>query len=266
MIGMAVEVPPIPGRVLAVGAHPDDIEFMAGGTMAHWAAAGAQVTYCIVTDGTAGSRDPNMTREQLAAIRQAEQRAAAAAAGVQEVVFLGYRDGRLEANLAVRFDIARVIRRVRPDVLITGDPTMRWDATFGYINHPDHIATGDATLAAVMPTANTLLAAPELTAEGLEPHDVPEVWLGSWGKGSTWIPLTEEDMARKAAALREHQSQLGDWDVEPRVREWAERTAEMAREQGVECQFAESFVRIILRRPEPEAQAAESEAAVEATA
>jgi LmbE family N-acetylglucosaminyl deacetylase len=249
---MPIEVPPTPERVLAVAAHPDDLEFMAGGTMARWAADGARITYCIVTDGASGSRDPSMSSERLIVLRQEEQRTAAAVIGVEEVIFLGYPDGRLEPTLELRFNIARVIRRVRPDVLITGDPTMRWSATFGYINHPDHIAAGEATLAAVMPTANTLLAAPELLAEGLEPHDVSEVLLSSWGTGNLYVPLSEEDLARKARALQAHVSQLGGRDMLPMMREWGGRTAEAAREQGLDCTYAEGFVRIVLRQPQLE--------------
>lgn len=262
---MAGEVPPTPSRVLAVAAHPDDIEFMAGGTMAHWAAAGAEITYCILTDGAAGSRDPAMTHARLVALRQQEQRAAAAVCGVHNVIFLGYPDGRLQPTLEVRFAIARVIRQVRPEAVITSDPTLRWSSNFGYINHPDHIAAGDATLAAIMPTANTLLAAPELLAEGLAPHDVSEVYLASWGNANAWVPLTEQDLARKIAALREHHSQLDGWEeAESMVREWASRTAEAAREQGIDCTYAESFLRITLRQPDirrQEAEAASPEAA-----
>jgi LmbE family N-acetylglucosaminyl deacetylase len=263
---MTAEVPPTPSRVLAVVAHPDDIEFMAGGTIARWAAAGAEITYCILTDGAAGSRDPSMTNARLAALRQQEQRAAAAACGVHNVIFLGYPDGRLEPTLAVRFAIARVIRQVRPEVVITNDPTLRWSSNFGYINHPDHIAAGEATLAAIMPTANTRLAAPELLAEGLEPHDVSHVYLASWGNANVYIPLTEEDLGRKIAALREHHSQLGDWaEAESMVREWAGRTAEMARAHGIDCAFAEGFLRITLRQPDARKQeeAAETPEAAE---
>lgn len=249
---MSVEVSPTPERVLAVVAHPDDIEFMAGGTMGRWAAEGAAITYCILTDGAAGSRDPEMSHERLIATRQQEQRAAAATTGVTNVIFLSHADGRLQHTLELRFAIARVIRQVRPDVVVTMDPTLRWSAN--YINHPDHIVAADATLAAIMPTANTLLAAPELLAEGLEPHDVGEVLLSGFGHADSWIPLTEEDMARKIAALREHHSQLDGWDVEPMVREWAVRAATAAQEHGLECAFAESFVRIVLRRPEPSEQ------------
>lgn len=263
---MTAEIPPRPERILAVVAHPDDIDFMAAGSIAWWTSQGASVTYCVITDGTAGSRDPAMTQARLAAIRQVEQRAAAAIVGVKEVIFLGYPDGRLEHTLALRFDIARVIRRVRPDAIICGDPTMRWSDNFGYINHPDHIAAADATLAAIMPTANTLLAAPELLAEGLEPHDVAEVYLSSFGNGKVFIPLTEEHVQAKVAALREHHSQLDDWDVEPRMREWMGKVGEHAREHGLDCQYAESFVRIVLRQPATTAAKADEIAEVAETA
>jgi LmbE family N-acetylglucosaminyl deacetylase len=256
---MAVEIPSTPERALVVAAHPDDIEFMAGGTVARWTAEGAQVTFCLITDGASGSRDPNMTHERLVATRQEEQRAAAAALGVQEVIFLGYPDGRLQASLEVRFDIARVIRRTRPEVVIAQDPTTRY--TNFYINHPDHIAAADATLAAIMPTANTLLAAPELLAEGLEPHDVKEVLLSNFSSGTTWVPLEEAHVLAKIAALREHHSQLDGWEMEPVVREWLGRAAEAAREQGLACDFAESFFRIVLRRPDRAAQPDDTEAA-----
>jgi LmbE family N-acetylglucosaminyl deacetylase len=159
---------PNPQRVLIVAAHPDDGEFMAGGTLAHWSAQGASIHYCLVTDGTGGSRDPNQTPEQLAAIRREEQRNAAKVLGSDDVTFLGYVDGRVEPTLELRFQIARVIRRVRPDVVITQDPNFRYSST--YINHPDHRAVADATLAAIMPIANTRLSALELLEEGLEPH------------------------------------------------------------------------------------------------
>jgi LmbE family N-acetylglucosaminyl deacetylase len=265
---MAADLPPTPSRVLAVAAHPDDIEFMAGGTMAHWAADGAEITYLILTDGAAGSRDPEMTHQRLIETRQEEQRAAAAECGVHNVIFLGHPDGRLVASLELRFAIARVIRQVQPEVVVTGDPTMRWSSNFGYINHPDHIAAGDATLAAIMPTANTLLAAPELLAEGLEPHDVDHVYLSSWGNATTWVPLSERDMECKINALRAHYSQLKDWNPQEGVREWAEKAAASAREQGIECDYAEGFVRITLRQPEsrPDEETADSPEAAESAA
>lgn len=243
---------PTPQRVLVVVAHPDDIEFMCAGTLARWAAQGAEVYYLLLTDGTGGSRDPEMTPERLAEIRRREQRAAAQAIGVREVFFLGYVDGRLEPTLEVRFNIARVIRQVRPNVVVCQDPTFRFSRT--YINHPDHRAAADATLAAIMPTANTRLAALELLDEGLEPHDVEEVYLAGPVHPDVWIPLEPQHFEGKLASLRLHTSQLGDWNPEPMLREWAAESARVAREHGIECELAEDFTYIDLRREQPEPQ------------
>ncbi len=243
---MAPQPPnPAPKSVLIVAPHPDDAEFTAGGTLAHWHSLGASIHYCLVTDGISGSRDPKQTPEQLAKIRHDEQRAAAAVLGCTDITFLGYPDGRVEPSLALRWDIARVIRKVRPDVVITQDPLFRYGPT--YINHPDHRAVADATLAAIMPTANTLLAALDLLEEGLEPHDVHEIYLGSAVNPTVYVPLTTEDLDRKFAALREHHSQLDGWSGEQMVRDWAAEAARMAREAGIDCEFAERFGYIRLK-------------------
>ena len=162
----------VPQRVLIVAAHPDDAEFMAGGSLAAWHRQGASIHFCLVTDGTGGSRDPDMTPAELARIRREEQRGAARELGSDDVTFLGHIDGRVEASLELRMEIARVIRRVRPDTMVVQDPLFRYSSN--YINHPDHIAVANATLAAIMPVANTRLSALELLDEGLEPHDVHE--------------------------------------------------------------------------------------------
>lgn len=250
---------PRPRRVLIVAPHPDDAEFMAGGTLARWRRQGASIHFCVVTNGMSGSRDPEQTPEKLIALRQNEQRAAAAVLGCTDIHFLNYPDGRVEHTLELRWDIARVIRRVRPDVLITQDPLFRYGPT--YINHPDHRAVADATLAAIMPTANTLLAALDLLEEGLEPHDVREVYLSAALNPTVWVPLTSEDLETKFAALREHHSQLDGWTGEQRVRDWAADAAQQAREHGIECEFAERFAYVRLQPDlEDEPQEAQAEA------
>ena len=238
---------PKPQRVLVVAAHPDDGEFMCGGSLAHWHSLGASIHYLLVTDGTGGSRDPNMTGAKLAEIRREEQRNAARVLGSDDVTFLGYVDGRVEPTLELRLEIARVIRRVRPDVIVSQDPLFRYMPN--YINHPDHRAVADATLAAIMPTANTLLSAPELNAEGLEPHDVSEVYLSVAMNPTVWVPLTDDDLNRKMASLREHKSQMGDWDPEQMVREWAAEAGKQAREHGIQCEYAEGFALVQLQAP-----------------
>ncbi|MFQ5617039.1 MAG: PIG-L deacetylase family protein, partial [Anaerolineales bacterium] len=159
---------PQPERVLVISAHPDDPDFGAAGTVACWAKSGAKITYVIVTDGSKGSSEPDMTSKELIEIRETEQRAAAEVLGVAEVVFLGYEDGRAANTIELRRDLVRQIRLHRPDVLITHDPAARI-INNRYINHPDHRAVGDAALDAVFPLARDRLNFPEHEAEGLEP-------------------------------------------------------------------------------------------------
>ncbi len=251
---------PNPQRVLIVAPHPDDAEFMAGGTMARWARTGAYIHFLLITDGTGGSREPEQTPAQLAAIRREEQLNAARVLGAQDVTFLGYPDGRVEPTLELRFAIARVIRQVRPDVVICGDPLFRYSPT--YINHPDHRAVADATLAAIMPTANTRLSALELLEEGLEPHDVSEVYLSHPVTPTIFVPVTEDDIRRQCQALMAHASQMADWKPEEMIREWSRKTAEKAREHGIECDFAEAFAYVRLHNPAQQSKPeANSEAA-----
>ncbi len=242
---MAPKPNPRPRHILIVAPHPDDAEFMAGSVLAHWHSLGATIHFLLVTDGISGSRDPNQTPDQLAAIRRAEQIAAARVLGCEDVQFLGYPDGRVEPTLQLRWDIARTIRRVKPDVVLTMDPSFRFSEN--YINHPDHRAVADATLAAIMPTANTLLAALDLAEEGLEPHDVSEVYLSAASKATVWVPITEEDMQRQMDALREHKSQLGDWSPGDTLKDWAKRAADEGRENGVDVgEYAQAFAYVRL--------------------
>ncbi len=164
-------------RVLVVTAHPDDVDFGSAGTVAAFTSAGVEVTYCIVTDGDAGGSDRSMSRGDMAALRRDEQRAAAAAVGVTDVRFLGHPDGLVEASRALRRDISRVIRQVRPERVLTQSPERNWDAIFA--SHPDHLATGEAAVCAVYPDARNPFAHPELLDEGLEPWSVSELWIMS---------------------------------------------------------------------------------------
>jgi LmbE family N-acetylglucosaminyl deacetylase len=198
----------IPGFYSLTSAHPDDIEFGCAGTVARWVSEGAHVTYALLTNGAAGSSDPNMTRQRLAELREAEQRAAAKALGVEQVEFLGHEDGLLEPSLEVRKQVVRLIRRVRPEVVVTTDPTTRYFAD-RYINHPDHRAAGEVTLAAVIPGSDTRLAYPELLDEGLEPVKLVGVWLMMNPEPNLVVDVGDFiDM--KVESLRCHVSQLGD--------------------------------------------------------
>jgi len=225
---------------MVIAAHPDDAEFTVAGTVARWAREGQEVTYVICTDGSRGSNDPTIEPEALAANRKAEQDAAAQVLGVREVVYLDYEDGTLEPTLALRRDLTRAIRRYRPDVVICSDPTMRFYGD-GYLNHPDHRAAGDAALDAVFPSAGTRHIFPELLAEGLEPHDVKEVYVHGHPTPNCWIDISDT-IDIKVAALQQHKSQVGGWEgLAEGIRAWAQ---EAGAGQGIAC--AESFRRIVL--------------------
>jgi LmbE family N-acetylglucosaminyl deacetylase len=225
-----------PKKIAVVMAHPDDAEFVCAGTIARWTDEGNEVVYVLLTSGDKGSDDPEMTPERLAATREAEQREAARILGASDVIFMGCRDGELEPNLELRREIVRVIRRLKPDVVVCQDPTVRWVDT-QYINHPDHRAAGEATLAAVFPAARDRMNFPELLAEGLEPHKVREIYLAGAQTPDVAIDVTAY-MERKLESLRAHVSQIGDWDPEPMVREWAKETAEQHPGNG---EYVESF-------------------------
>ncbi len=212
-----------PDRVLVVVAHPDDIDFGSAGTIAALTAAGTHVAYCLVTSGEAGEDDMTMTVEVLAALREAEQSAAAEAVGVTEIHWLHHPDGRVVADLELRRDISRVIRTVKPDVVISQNPEPDWERI--YRSHPDHLATASATMAAVYPDARNPRAHTELLDEGLVPHTVSEVWMGS-NEPTRVIDITDV-FDKKVAALRAHTSQtarMGD-RLPVLLAEWAGGTA-----------------------------------------
>jgi LmbE family N-acetylglucosaminyl deacetylase len=222
-----------PQRILVIVAHPDDIEFGIAGSVAHWVDEGVQVTYGIVTDGAAGSNEPGIDLKALAQQRQAEQRTAAATVGVHDVHFLGYPDGVLQPTMALRRDLTRLIRQVKPDRVVCQDPSTVF-AGDDYINHPDHRAAGEAAIYAVFPSAETRPVFPELLEEGCEPHHVSELYLTLTMQPNTHIDITTT-IDRKIAALLCHKSQVGV-EVEEWVRGW---NAEAGKEIGVP--FAEGF-------------------------
>ena len=225
-------------RVLVVVAHPDDVDFGAAGSVARWTSAGAEVVYCIVTDGDAGGFDPAVPREDIPGIRRGEQAAAAAAVGVDELHFLGYPDGRLEVTLDLRRDLARVIRHVTPRRVVTQSPLRTLDSM--YRNHPDHLAAGEAACCAVYPDARNPFTFPELLAEGHQDWSVDELWIMSSGtEGDTVVDITDT-FDRKMKALRCHVSQnTGGDEMEERLRQWG---ASNARVGGLaEGRLAEIF-------------------------
>lgn len=225
---------PTPQRILGIFAHPDDAEFMCGGSAALWAEQGAQITYCIVTDGAAGSNDPNQDLAELVRTRADEQRAACAVLGIHDVRFLGYTDGTLQPSIELRRELTRLIRQLKPHRVVTGDPTAVFFGT-DYINHPDHRAAAEAAIYAVFPSACTRPIFPELLAEGLEPHQVHEVYISGDDAHATIHIDISSTIERKIEALRCHKSQLdpgdGQW-----IREWATNTGKAAN-----LPYAEAF-------------------------
>lgn len=224
-------------RVLGVFAHPDDVDFGAGGTVARWVAEGINVAYVLVTRGDAGGFD-DTPRHTMPALREAEQRAAAAALGVTEIEFLdGYTDGSLTPSIDLRRDITRAIRRFRPDRILTTAPLRRWERIAGP-SHPDHLAVGEATTCAIYPDARNPFAHQELTREDLEPWVVREVWFMGGPSPDHVVDVTGTFPA-KLAALRRHTSQVSHFDLDATLQE---RMRTTAREAGLgETRLAEAF-------------------------
>jgi LmbE family N-acetylglucosaminyl deacetylase len=212
-------------RILAMAAHPDDLDFGVAGTVAAWTDAGAEVTYCVVTDGDAGGYDQSVGRDEMARLRRDEQTAAAKCVGVEDLRFLGYPDGRVEATLVLRKDLARVIRQVRPDRVVCPSPERNY--TRMPPSHPDHRAVGSAALDAVYPDARNPFAFPELLRdEGLEAWIVREVWIAGGPSPNHYVDVTGT-VDRKLAALRAHRSQTGHMDkLDEFIRGWLARSAE----------------------------------------
>ena len=235
---------PLNGRILVVAAHPDDVDFGTAATIATWTDAGYEVIYCIVTDGDAGGSDRSVSRADMAVLRRAEQTAAAKCVGVTDLRFLGYPDGRVEATLALRKDLARVIRQVQPGRVVCPSPERNYARPGA--SHPDHRAVGSAAMDAVYPDARNPFAFPELLQdEKLEPWSVPQLWIAGSPQPNEFTDVTEA-FPRKVAALRAHASQTAHIDdLEGLLRGWMTRTAEAA---GLpDGRLAEAFLTLAIR-------------------
>ena len=245
-------------RVLVASAHPDDIEFGCAGTLARWASEGAEITLCIVSDGSTGTQDRSLMGDRLAEIRLEETHRAADVIGAKEVVWLGHRDGYVEYTLDLRRDLARIFRTVRPHRFVVLDPTPTIEDRF--INHPDHRAVGQASLDVTMTAGTTPGHFPELLDEGLEPwRGLREVWIMGPGSKPVAVDVTETIDA-KIEALLCHGSQVGDRsdEIARWVREW---TAAQGEPHGFA--FAETF-QVISQGPgfHPDEQDDDSDAAL----
>jgi LmbE family N-acetylglucosaminyl deacetylase len=227
-------------NILCISAHPDDNEFTVAGSVAKWAREGREVVFCLVTSGAAGTNEHTPHNDGLVPVRERECWEAAKILSVKDLVFLRYQDGGVEPTLGLRRDLTRVIRRYKPDVVVCGDPTVRWYGN-EYLNHPDHRAVASAALDAIFPSADTRYIFPELLAEGLEPHKVQEVLISGASLPDTWIDIGDT-LELKCAALKAHASQVGsgEW-VGELLRQWAARTG-----KRVGIPYAESYRRMVL--------------------
>lgn len=253
-------------EAMVIGAHPDDNDFGAGGTSTLWAKQGKKIVWVIMTDGTEGSEIPEQSDEELRLLREHEQRLACEIYGVQAVEFLRFRDGHLVNTEETRKAVVRLIRKYRPRVVFTHDPTIHIMApdpdeqpeATGYINHPDHRATGNIVLDSIFPFAGNPRSFRELLAEGLQPYRPHEVYLFHSMQSNTYIDIGES-IQTKLQGLARHASQFSPEDIasmSERMRERNAAIAKAAREKkGLDIQHIEAFRRIKLYvPPEPKAE------------
>ena len=211
---------------LVICAHPDDVDYGAVGTVAEMTRQGVDVTYCLVTSGDAGGSDRTTSSVQRAALREMEQTMAGSKVGVERLIFLRHADGTVQATLGLRRELSRVIRQVRPDRVIAPSPLRNLDSI--YASHPDHLATGEAAVAAVYPDARNPFAFTELLDEGLEPYTVPDLWLMSSSEITVAVDISESFDA-KINALLSHESQITDpAHTSSMIRQWNRSIAKKA--------------------------------------
>lgn len=230
----------IPRRVLTIGAHPDDAEFGAGGTLAKWARAGCEVTILVTTDGSKGSWDPDVDHQVLVERRRQEQHAAASALGASKSIMLGHTDGELEYSMSLREEVCGWIRRTRPDVVLSHDPWQRYQL------HPDHRTTGLVAIDAVV-AARDHLFFPDQLVDGVEKHRPSWIYLWSADEPDHWEDISET-FDTKIEALLAHSSQgtttmanahnstTERADFRNKIEQWAHRQAE-----GTGLKLAEAF-------------------------
>jgi LmbE family N-acetylglucosaminyl deacetylase len=227
-------------NILVIVAHPDDPEFFAGGTIAHWASQGHHVTYVLVTDGSKGTDDPTLSAARLAALRQTEQRAAAAQLGVTDVHFLTFVDGELVNNADLQRAVARAVRQFKPELVVTTDPqTLHYGAS--RVNHNDHRVMGMAVCDGIFPASGNRMYFPELLAEGYEMHTPRELWFAGPVAPNQLVDITPH-MDTKVRAILAHMSQVKQPEgVGERMRQGATRI----RADG-SVWLGEAFRRVIL--------------------
>jgi len=232
-----------PKCAMSIHAHPDDQEFSVGGTLAKWAKAGCEIISVVITSGDSGSNDPKHDgsyKPILAELREREQLAANDALGIKETVFLRYPDGELEPSIPLRKELTRLIRKFKPDAVLTGNPEA-WFYGNEYLNHPDHRAAARAACEAVFPSAGSRLMFADLLSEGYEPHDPKRLYIHGTDKADTWVDISET-LDVKIRALQQHASQVPVDKVGKWMTEWAE---EDAKDKGMK--YAESYKVMIIK-------------------
>lgn len=232
--------------ILAVGAHPDDIDIGCSGTVGKYIKEGAQVYYLVLTDGSKGSEDSHISNKKLTKLRKAEQQQAADILGVKKIFFLNFVDGELENTPDLRKQIIKIIRQVKPNTVICWDPTLYYDENRNMVNHPDHRKGGEATMDCVYPFARNARTFPELLDEGLQPHVVEELLLINFSKANYFVDISAV-LDKKLKALAAHKSQFRN------IEEFSKRIKDMNKMIGQKAEpkadFAEGFVRLTLRQP-----------------
>lgn len=232
--------PPSTTPIMAVAAHPDDIESWCAGTLARAVDAGAVVRLLLVTSGDKGSADPDARSAEVAATREREASLAADRLGIADVAFLRYPDGDVENTRALRRDLVAWVRRWKPTVLFTHDPEHPLPP---YLGHRDHREVGRAALDAVYPLARDRLSFPEHARAGLGPHAVQQAWLFASAVADQHVDIAPA-FERKLAARLAHASQTLD---EAALRAgWRRRAAEIGAPAGLA--LAEAFTVLSLDR------------------
>src|SRR6266566_335133 len=251
-------------EAMVIGAHPDDDDFAAAATSALWVKQGKKVVWVVMTDGAEGSEVPSLVDTEFMLTREQEQRMACEVLGVQAVEFLRFSDGHLRNTEAARKAVVRLIRKYRPRIVITHDPSQLFftpdpdekPEDTAYLNHPDHRATGNIVLDAIFPAVGNPRSYRELLVEGFPPYRVHELYLFGTGEDNTYIDISET-IELKAKGLQCHVTQFGpETKMLDMIKHWGEGTAKEAKEKkGLEMQYAEAFRRIKLHVPKEEKQA-----------
>ncbi len=226
--------------VLAVGAHTDDIDFGASGTLAKWVSQGAKVYYLILTNGDKGSDDPKITSASLVKIRRDEQKRAAKILGAEDVFFLDHEDTQLQVDTPLKEEIVEYIRKVRPNIVVGYDPSNFYSKSRDFIHHTDHRAAGTATIDAAFPMARDRLTFPHHEDLGLKPHKVKELYLTTFDNADYFEDISNF-IDKKIEVIKAHKSQVDGRKLVSMIKNW---NKEVGKKHGFA--YAEAFKRIIL--------------------